>query len=57
MSGLVSLEDVIETMLGAEIVDENDSVVDLQKLARKQRQKRFEMLKTEPEISAADYYS
>lgn len=54
VSGLVTLEDVIETMLGAEIVDENDSVVDLQKLARKQRQKRFEMLKTEPEMSAAD---
>jgi len=32
-------------MLGAEIVDEHDSVVDLQKLARKQRQKRFEVLK------------
>lgn len=53
VSGLVSLEDILETMLGTEIVDENDSVVDLQKLARKQRQKRFDMVKTEAEASSA----
>ena len=41
VAGLVTLEDLLETMLGTEIVDENDSVVDLQKLARKRRQKRF----------------
>lgn len=41
VSGLVTLEDLIETVLGTEIVDENDSVVDLQKMARKRMQKRF----------------
>lgn len=32
--GLVTMEDVIETLFGLEIVDESDKVVDLQKLAR-----------------------
>ena len=41
VSGLVTLEDLIETVLGTEIVDENDSVVDLQKMARRRMQKRF----------------
>ena len=35
VSGLVSQEDVIETLLGLEIMDESDSVADLQALARK----------------------
>ena len=33
------MEDVIETMLGFEIVDEKDSVVDMQELARAQWKK------------------
>jgi CBS domain containing-hemolysin-like protein len=33
--GLVSLEDVLETLLGAEIVDEADRTADMQALARK----------------------
>jgi len=32
--GLVTMEDVFETLLGQEIVDESDEVVDLQKYAR-----------------------
>ena len=32
--GIVTLEDVIETMLGFEIVDEKDEVVDMQELAK-----------------------
>lgn len=36
LAGLVSMEDVIETMLGMEIVDEADDSVDMQALARKQ---------------------
>ena len=34
-SGLVTMEDVIETLLGLEIMDESDNVADLQHLARK----------------------
>jgi CBS domain containing-hemolysin-like protein len=37
--GIVTMEDVIETMLGFEIVDEKDSVVDMQELARAQWKK------------------
>jgi len=33
--GLVTLEDVLETIVGVEIVDEQDKVADLQVLARK----------------------
>nr|WP_321445963.1 hemolysin family protein [uncultured Cohaesibacter sp.] len=32
-AGLITMEDVLETLLGAEIVDEHDEVEDLQKLA------------------------
>ncbi len=40
VSGLVTMEDVIETLLGLEIMDESDSVADLQELARKNWQQR-----------------
>ena len=35
VSGIVTQEDVIETLLGLEIMDESDNVADLQMLARK----------------------
>ena len=38
--GLVTLEDVVETLLGMEIVDEMDKVEDMQALARRQWEKR-----------------
>ena len=38
--GLVTMEDVIETLFGLEIVDESDKVEDLQKLARARWNKR-----------------
>ena len=42
--GLVTLEDVVETLLGMEIVDEMDSVEDMQALARRQWKKRAKIL-------------
>ena len=33
LTGLITLEDAIETILGQEIVDEHDSVVDMRDLA------------------------
>lgn len=38
--GLVTMEDLFETLLGMEIVDESDKVEDLQKLAREKWEKR-----------------
>jgi CBS domain containing-hemolysin-like protein len=40
VSGIVSQEDVIETLLGLEIMDESDSVADLQLLAKKSWENR-----------------
>jgi len=53
-SGLVSMEDVIETLLGMEIVDEQDNAADMQALARKQWEKRARdigLLESEPETT------
>ncbi|MEJ5242734.1 MAG: hemolysin family protein [Desulfomicrobiaceae bacterium] len=40
VSGVVSLEDVLEEILGKEIVDETDQVADMQELARRRRKVR-----------------
>ena len=40
VAGLVTLEDLLEVVLGAEIVDERDTVVDMQEMARKAGRKR-----------------
>ncbi|MEM7104143.1 MAG: CNNM domain-containing protein [Bacteroidota bacterium] len=40
MAGIVTMEDLIETLLGLEIVDELDNVEDMQALARKNWEKR-----------------
>jgi len=44
IAGLVTLEDVVETLLGMEIVDEVDTVRDMQVLARQQWQERAKRL-------------
>ena len=40
VEGVVTLEDVVETMLGLEIMDEADQVEDMRELARRLREKR-----------------
>jgi len=40
VSGLVTMEDILETLLGLEIMDESDNVEDLQLLARKKWEER-----------------
>ena len=49
VSGLVTMEDVIETLLGLEIMDESDNVEDLQMLARKNWESRAKRLGIIPE--------
>jgi len=47
MDGITTLEDVIETLLGLEIVDEKDKIVDMQQYAMKrwrERQKKYRNL-------------
>jgi len=44
VNGLVTMEDVIETLLGLEIMDESDNVADLQLLARKSWETRAKRL-------------
>lgn len=40
-NGIVSMEDIVETLLGLEIMDEVDKVEDMQQYARERWQKRF----------------
>ena len=44
MAGIVTMEDVIETLLGIEIVDEQDNIEDMQMLARRNWEKRAKVL-------------
>lgn len=44
VGGLVTMEDVIETLLGMEIMDESDSIADLQLLARRSWETRAKRL-------------
>lgn len=44
VEGLVTIEDVLETLLGMEIVDEADQAVDMRRLAREQWERRAKKL-------------
>ena len=48
--GLVTLEDLIETLMGMEIVDETDNVEDMRALARKQWKERAKALGLDAEM-------
>ncbi|WP_300458424.1 hemolysin family protein [Desulfobacula sp.] len=48
--GLVTLEDLIETLIGMEIMDETDDVEDMRALARKQWMKRAKAMGLEADI-------
>ena len=52
MAGIVTQEDVLETLLGMEIIDESDNTVDMQVLARKNweaRARRIGLISDTPE--------
>ena len=53
VEGLVTLEDVIEALLGLQIVDEVDEVVDMRELARRFREMRSAKIHPEP-VSGKD---
>ena len=53
-TGLVTLEDVVETLFGTEIIDEADNVADLRELARKKWQERAQRLGMLDDASSED---
>ena len=48
LAGVVSLEDVVETLIGIEIVDEADQIDDLRHLAREKWRERMQRLGIDP---------
>ena len=44
LQGILTLEDILETLLGLEIVDEADATVDMRELAQKKWRKRAEKM-------------
>jgi CBS domain containing-hemolysin-like protein len=48
LAGVVSLEDLVETLIGIEIVDEADRIDDLRKLARRKWEERMRRLGIDP---------
>lgn len=52
LRGIVTMEDVIETMLGVEIVDENDEAVDMQDMAREKWEQQQKELQKKQSIGS-----
>lgn len=51
VEGLLTMEDVMETILGVEIVDEADKIIDLRLYAKQQRDKRIaSKIQNQPEL-------
>ena len=56
-AGIVTLEDLIETLLGTEIMDEGDTVADMRKLAREKwfaRAKRLGIITKDTPLNTLD---
>lgn len=51
LDGVITMEDIIETLLGMEIIDETDTETDMRELAKRHREKRAKLLGT---LSADD---
>ncbi len=52
MQGILTLEDIIETLLGLEIVDESDATIDMQDLARRKWRRRARQMGMDLQESA-----
>ena len=51
VEGILTLEDIIETLLGLEIVDEGDETTDMQELARRLWRRRAQAMGIDPEMT------
>lgn len=57
IAGLVTLEDIVESLIGLEIIDEKDTITDMQQFARtrwKMRQLKYNYLEPSPPLSNDD---